>query len=804
MPPTLDELSTEVNQITTFENEGPQQSDDLAAMTSPPEKFLATARETREHTVKDIIGREYYLGTVTWHRADLPTTELFNLQFPEGMLALQPIRDKLSGFAFLRSNVRVRVEINAQPFQQGRLLGVFFPGVTDRTAIRNLTHLTGYHSTEVDIQTAQEMALTIPFVAPVSHINLCKNWGTVGSVAIFVYGQLAGGETDVEIAIWASLVDPDPQVPTAAPLLPISVKTQGLGKERVAAIGPITRVAQAVSGISKVASLIPGIGAAAGVVNTVSSMAANLASTFGWSKPIQEMPAQVMQQNPARYFNNFNGTDNSKVLALDQENAVEQYSGLFGSDVDEMSIQYITQTPNFFRNILWNTTMEAGQYISTIPVHPGIYGVAQLDPGPGTQVYWNPTHLSYVTSVFKLWRGDLLFRFKLVKTKFHSGRIRISYVPQLDAPYNSLPVLDLNRAYSMVVDIRNRSEFDFEVPFVYTQPWADCSDLSNARDETAVSHLGMTGFIVVDVINKLVAPSTLVSPVIDILVEVCAGKNFELAIPKQCYWTPVNSFQPALTPPKEELDEPHLVDLQAFFLETRSETQISDQHSPLFSTQTDLSSADAAALTIGEKIVSLRQLFQRFQQVFTSILPSVPPATVLIQPYAIREINHFVVTPDNDYFSYFMPLFAFLRGGMRIKLRANYDTRMINSVNAYLFTVAPINSDTPIAQQLVAAPDTCLPTTIHFPSLEGIVEVSVPYYNRYPITYNPFYMLPTTTSLYPDPDSWMHANLSYVSIDNVPASNTQPFTIYRAIGEDFSAGFLVGVPLCVDPVLSVP
>jgi hypothetical protein len=858
MPSTLDTLTQEISQITTFENEGPVQHDDLADMLPPPRSFPAGAQETRDHSIKDILSREYYLGTVTWHRTDEPGAELYSLQFPQRLIEGVPtIREKLNGFTYLRSDVRLRVEINSQPFQQGRLIGVFFPGLSDRAFIRNLTHLTGYHSNEVDIQTSQELALTIPFVAPVSHVNLCKNWGTVGSIAIFVYGQLAGGTTDVEIAIWASLVNPDPQVPTAAPLYnpsPMNVKSQGLGKERAAAAGPITRVARTVAGVSKVASLIPGISAAAGVVNTVSSFAADLASTFGWSKPIQEMPSQVMQQNPARYFNNFNGVDNSKVLALDQENAVEQYSGLFGSGVDEMSIQYITQTPNFFRSVPWRTVNEAGQYLTTIPIHPGYYGVPDVE---GTQIYWNPTHLSYVTSVFKRWRGDLLFRFKLVKTKFHSGRIRVSYVPQLDTNYGTFPELDLNRAYSMVVDIRNRSEFDFEVPFVYPQPWADCSDISNVRTNDSEFHLGMTGFLVVDVINKLVAPTGLVSPTVDILIEVCAGKNFELSVPKECYWTPVNKVQPALPAPivvenitsfdeevvlknnpehqvEEEIileDELHQEEptevvvqqeilgvfqsfttkvnsvlYQSYFLPTRSETQISDSHSQLFETQTDLSSSDAAALTIGEKIVSLRQLFQRFQKVFESPLPSVAPNVILIQPYAVREVDHFVLTKNNDYFSYFMPLFAFMRGGMRIKLLANYDTRMINKVNTWLFSDQTVTAETLVVQQTTPSPvvDSCLPNCVHFPGLEGIVEVSVPYYNSYPVTYNPFYMLPALVSAYPDPDAWMHANLSYVAIDNVPASTTGPFSVYRAIGEDFSAGFLVGAPLCVDPLLSVP
>lgn len=786
MPALLDTQTTEEIQIVNFEDEGPHPVESIAARVEPPSSALASARETRDHSIKDIVGRPYYMGTSTWLLTSAPGTQLQKFVLPSDLLAVPTVKEKLQGFAFFRGGIKLTIEVNAQPFQQGRLIAVFHPGITDTNGVANLTHLTGYPHQEIDIQTAQTMTIDVPFVAPVSHVNLVKPWGNVGSVSLYVYGKLAGGTTDVEIAYWLQFTDPDPQVPTA-------VLAQGLGKERkVASKGPITEVASSVATIARVASAIPGIAVAAGVINTVSTAIASVASVYGWSKPINENTVAVMQQNPARYFNNFNGMDNSKTLALDHNNAIEQYEGLYGSRVDEMAIQYIVQTPNFFKRVNWDVSQEAGSFITTIPVHPNYYAPIVTDGSltPSAN-YRNPTHISYVCSSFSKWRGDITFRFKLVKTKFHSGRLRISFVPQLDSVYDSLPVLDLNRAYSTIIDIRNRSEFDFEVPFVYPQPWADCSDPQNSLNPTANPHFGLTGFVVVDIINKLVSPSDIVSSSIDLIVEVCAGKDFEVSVPKQPYYTPVPHFVPRPPP------SPVTVNAQSLFLDSRSDAQVSDSHTPLFETQRDAGAGAADALTIGERIVSLRQLFQRTQIVTRPNTPTTTTMALQIIPMAqVNLPTQFKAYPARNYFDYFLPLYAFYRGGMRTKIIANYDTRMINQVGVSLYEDFPLH-DATVFNSLQVKPTGLPPQTIHFPSVEGIVENSIPFYNTYSLNYTPFYQRLAVVNTY-DPQGFVRSKTPGLSIDNVPVLTDSTFSIARSIGEDFSAGFLLGAPLCIE------
>jgi len=488
--------------------------------------------------------------------------------------------------------------------------------------------------------------------------------------------------------------------------------------------------------------------------------------------------------------------DNSKTLALDHNNAIEQYDGLYGSSADEMAIQYITQTPNFFKSVIWNTQTEAGEYITTIPVHPNYYSnlIINNTTLPLT-IYRQPTHLAYVCSAFSRWRGDITFRFKFVKTKFHSGRLRVSFVPQLESEFDALPVLDLNRAYSTVIDIRNRSEFDFEVPFVYPQPWSDCSNPQNTLNSASNPHLGLTGFVVVDVINKLVAPSDIVSPKIDILIEVCAGKNFEVSVPKQPYYVPVPKMLPRAV--FKTVETVNAQSLSGLFLDSRSEAQTTDSHTPLFEVQRNAAEGAADALTIGERVVSLRQLFQRFQIVSRPTTPTTPTQALQIIPMASLNIPQVYRTqPVSNYFDYFLPLYAFYRGSMRTKIIANYDTRMINQVGVSLYEDYPIHSDTTFVS-LQTKPVGQPPQTIHFPSLEGAVENSIPFYNTYSLNYTPFYQQASLINTY-DPQAFVRSKTPGISIDNVPVVAGSSFSIARAIGEDFTAGFLLGAPLCIE------
>jgi hypothetical protein len=60
------------------------------------------------------------------------------------------------------------------------------------------------------------------------------------------------------------------------------------------------------------------------------------------------------------------------------------------------------------------------------------------------------TPMSYAAFPFKWWRGDIIFRFKFICTRFHKGRVRITFDPINDI---SVSTPDYTTVFNEVVDI---------------------------------------------------------------------------------------------------------------------------------------------------------------------------------------------------------------------------------------------------------------------------------------------------------------------------------------------------------------
>lgn len=130
-----------------------------------------------------------------------------------------------------------------------------------------------------------------------------------------------------------------------------------------------------------------------------------------------------------------------------------------------------------------------------------------------------------------MWRGGMNFTFKFVKTKFHSGRVRIIYVPgDYSADSGTLPSsdFDIDANYSTVVDLRSDTDVTFNVPYVAIQPWllVDVGFPGTAR-----SYQYSVGKIYIVVLNELRNAST-VSDTIDVLVEVAGASDYEVSMPR--------------------------------------------------------------------------------------------------------------------------------------------------------------------------------------------------------------------------------------------------------------------------------
>jgi len=86
-----------------------------------------TTREDRIHTITDFLQRPIVVQTGLWSASDATETQLYTANFPEVLIANAMYQEKLRGFVGLRATLVVKVQVNSQPFQQGRLMLQYYP-----------------------------------------------------------------------------------------------------------------------------------------------------------------------------------------------------------------------------------------------------------------------------------------------------------------------------------------------------------------------------------------------------------------------------------------------------------------------------------------------------------------------------------------------------------------------------------------------------------------------------------------------------------------------------------------------------
>lgn len=567
-PTEKQNLNTNQAETVTFLEDGDVNSFNLVEVPVAPD-FKKDAEDFLPHSVRGFLQRPLEMQNFDWTLASGWGTQLGqSVDLPADWLKVKMIREKLSGFLYLRCNFKVRVQVNAQPFHAGRLLIVYIPAKTQQsvnpTNEQHFGGLTGYRCVNLDLSDATSAEIKIPFGANISHLDLVKAIGLLGTVKIFVYSQLTGS-SDVQGTVWLSAEDVEVQMATGLePAVRAQVHmasedpfrnfpgpkenetdkefrqrvvefsgikekidTEAIQEKEKKRPGIIERVSGSIGNIGSALGWVPVVGTFAAGIGFAAKAVSGIAGLFGWSKPNDIRTTTPFQPVFQRNFANYDGDSKSKVLALDSENKVCFPSDVFQTDEDEMGIYSIIRNPVFTDRFNMKTEQVPNQVIWKWPVSPASCGKGKMIIGDFERSIKLNTYLSYLSEMFGAWRGAINYHFKIVKTRFHTGRIRVSFIPSM---YEDTPLenLDVNKIYSKVYDIREITSFDFTVPFVFHQPWNSLVLMDEL--ELKLSETFPTGLVIVEVLNSLRAPSTVANS-IEFLVETSGGTDFQFAYP---------------------------------------------------------------------------------------------------------------------------------------------------------------------------------------------------------------------------------------------------------------------------------
>jgi hypothetical protein len=283
--------------------------------------------------------------------------------------------------------------------------------------------------------------------------------------------------------------------------------------------GPISALLSGVSAVTSVVDDVPLLSSFAAPVSWATSALAKTAAAFGFSKPHQEDPVRfTVNTSHGMGMANCDGPDPSWQLGLLTSNKIALLPGFAGTDEDEMALASIYKRKAWISTFPWAVSTVSGTLLYSVDLYPQNFTASQTD---GTISYYTCTPVAFCARLFRYWRGNIVFTFKIVKTDIHSGRILVAFFPGIsvaDAP----SIDDAAFAHSTVIDINRGTEFEVVTPFTHSRMWLQ-------RTESI-------GSLHVYVLNELVAPTT-VSQQIQVIAEV-SGQNMEFHFPDTTVFAP--------------------------------------------------------------------------------------------------------------------------------------------------------------------------------------------------------------------------------------------------------------------------
>jgi len=753
-------------------------------------KYLAAARTGAGDDIASFLAKPLCVASGLLSSTDIFTTPIYQVDIPHGLLGNTIWKNKLDGLAAFRGTLHISIQLNANRFQQGRYILAWVPtgGAKDgdlfaRMHSATLCQMTQLPHVEIDLACDTEANLVIPYITVQSWAFLSYNnqptlkSGSNGYLKLVPYSPLVSpsGTNFASFSIFAHWENVElalPMHPQSSARVKTKVRRRNVADKEQASqnMGPVQAGLTKVATVGKQLAAIPLLSSVAAPVAWAADAAARVASIFGWSRPHNSEHPMLMQSSFMYRFTNTDVADNSTKLAYTDRNELEDVPGFAGSDLDEMNLLYIATTSAWYKTCNWNTSSATGVRINQTAVSPRYF---VTDSMQGTDRLYHPTPLAFVSSFFRLWRGSIKFKFKLVKTEFHSGRLVVSFLPydEIMGSVNFPTLAETTYLHRMIIDVREGNEFTFVVPF------ATLSQYKAVSGSNAIS-----GYLFVDVLNELTAPAN-VSSNVTILIEVSAAEDFEWAGPADLNCQVAAQYQPQSG--RKNVCEIVSTDLGV--------------------TSTNVGTATSRACA-GERILSFRSIIKRFvpYRKVAAFAPSATNRALWFLPWFVS-----VDTPGTggarvkgdmsaDLFSLITSCYAIARGSVRMKFIDTSSTP-IQSCMVHLRGIGTgANTQSAMWWTDTVGFAASNPTMAFFkPVSAGGAEVDFPYFNKQFATAVADMMATgsTATAVAKYTDSSTAPVLA--GVVEVFQTATQPYVL-RAAGEDYSLGLFVSVPPLYD------
>jgi hypothetical protein len=392
----------------------------VAAELIKPQPSIGYVDPMYAESIRSFLKRPYPIAAGVWTGSQAFGANVLTIPLMSSYLStVATIREKLTGFKYIRGGMKVAIRVNGTRFHYGMMVLAFYPMDILIGAVgaprRNVGSATMMPSIFVNPTSDGLEELEVPYVYTEQFLKLNDgSTNNFGDVNMYVLDPLKSvNQTTVGAVSWtlyARFVDP---VVTGFTQQTIDVTPTAAAIEIQGYVGEsATRV---------VPEFLNGF-------NTDGNDTSISAGVVGY---------------PA-------GADPVSEIAFNRA---------------DMELKTLYTYPNPILHFPWSSDSPVGTQLSGIRVYPNFQGWV------GTPAHY----LSTISQAFAFWRGALRYKVMVVASGFHSGRLQISWNPATGIS-SSVSTVELSNTNHIIMDIQQTTEIYFTVPYLHHQPWQPVAD----------------------------------------------------------------------------------------------------------------------------------------------------------------------------------------------------------------------------------------------------------------------------------------------------------------------------------------
>eukprot|EP00918_Siedleckia_nematoides_P004325 GHVU01009637.1.p1 GENE.GHVU01009637.1~~GHVU01009637.1.p1 ORF type:complete len:764 (-),score=14.23 GHVU01009637.1:69-2312(-) len=717
---------------------------------------------------------------------------------------------KLDNFAFLNCNLHIRVLINASPFYYSAARVSYLPLVSYEAGDVDASAPLGLQTVLLSQrpgfwfypQTSVGGDMVLPFIYHKNWLDVTVNndfieMGTINIMSpinLANANSVVGSDVDIQVYAWAE------NVKLAGPTVSLSLQ----GGDEYGSKGVISTPASAIAKATGLLGSIPIIGPYMTATSMAADAVSNIAAWFGYTNVPVISDVQPYKSMPFHSFSSAEIGQPIEKLSLDPKNEVTIDPRVTGCEpADPMIISDLVQRESYLTNFTWAHSDLANAQLFGIRVNPIMLATEAIATGTGYDAIYK-TPMAHFSQLFKYWRGDIVFRFRVIASQYHRGRMRITWDPVGDINTNGV---NSNITYNKIVDITADGDVTMVIPYLQAKTWAvvsnDPVEINYGATAPARRELYDNGTLSVRVFTQSTSPVATAD--IQVLVSVMAGENFELAAPTE------------------------LATDQSFFI-PQGQDEFGDAWTSMYNKTPANPNNDL--IHMGETIVSLRQLLRRscLSRVLcaesdttssthtTKSRMSRYPLTYGYDPNGIHTADKIITVGSTSSFNFVnptpithcAPCFLGARGSMNWHFnaasatalpsvhiaRSRINNRSVPNWNTFDASSTVFNQDVKardILYNAMATSGASGQSLVNQLTQTGF-SVVAPYYSRFRMQK----CNASNTVLGSSVDSSNSDNLE-LHVTSVPVAGQNPrdapIYMYNSIGTDFSFIFFVNVPM---------